>query len=455
MFSFNDCTVRKYTAALVSTAAAALLLATAAPALASTPVGAVFAPSSPCGGGFTGLQTGTGSAASYAVPVAGVITSWSFQAGASPPRLKLKLGRRLSGNDYGIIGESSLQLPAPNTVNTFATRIPVRAGDLLGAYLASSGACGYAPFGGRPGDATNVVGYVIGDVGAGGSATFTSVGNLLLDLSARVEPDADLDGFGDETEDSCFTDPSTHGACLPPTVSGAAQNGRTLTATLNGSPINPSLRWLRCDAAGNNCAPVPGPTGSTYSLTTADIGHSMRAHESASNSGGTQQAVSTQTPAIQPAPGACSNLQGQPASAGNDTITGTNGGDLIGGLAGNDILNGAAGADCLNGGPGNDKLSSGTGNDTVSGGPGNDILNGGTGNDKLSGGPANDVLNGASGNDKVATGGGRNKVNAGPGNDNVNSANGKRDVVDCGSGRDTVRADKQDQLSGCEVKLLV
>jgi Ca2+-binding RTX toxin-like protein len=366
-----------------------------------------------------------------------VITSWSFQAGATPPTLKLKVGRHVSANDYTIIGESSAQLPAPNTLNTFATRIPVQAGDLLGEYLDSSGACGSSLLlGQRPGDAPNVIGYVIGDVGAGASATFSSASGLLFDLSARIEPDADQDGYGDETQDSCVTDPSTQSPCPPPTISGPAQNGRTLAATLNGSPINPSLQWLRCDAAGNNCAPTPGATAGSYKLTSGDVGHTMRVRKSASNSGGTQQAVSIQTATIQPAPGACSNVQAQLSGAGNDTISGTDGGDLIRGLAGNDILTGAPGADCLNGGPGNDTLY------------------GGPGNDKLSGGPGNDVLNGGSGNDKIATGGGRNKVNAGGGNDNVNSLNGRRDVVDCGSGRDTVRADKNDKLIRCEIKRL-
>jgi Ca2+-binding RTX toxin-like protein len=425
------------TKALGCAAAGALLLAVTAPAQASTQVGAVFAPISPCEPGFTFLQVGTASGPSYTVPSAGVITSWSFRADASPPTLKLKVGRHVSANDYRIIGESGLQLPAPNTLNTFATRIPVLAGDLIGDYLTSSGACGDGFLVGRADGSANVVGYVMGDLGAGTSATFSLVPKLLADISARVEPDADHDGFGDETQDSCFTDPSTHGACAPPTVSGTAQNGRTLSASPQGSPGNPSLQWLRCDSAGNGCASIPGATGGSYKLTSADIAHTMRARKTASNSSGVQQALSAHTATVQPAPGACSNVQAHAAGAGNDTITGTSGGDLISGLAGNDVLSGAAGADCLNGGPGNDKLS------------------GGAGNDRLSGGPGNDVMDGGSGNDKIATGGGKNKVNAGSGNDNVNSANRKRDIVDCGSGRDTVRADNNDKLIGCEVKRLV
>jgi hypothetical protein len=34
-----------------------------------------------------------------------------------------------------------------------------------------------------------------------------------MDLSAQLEADADGDGYGDETQDECPTDASTHGAC--------------------------------------------------------------------------------------------------------------------------------------------------------------------------------------------------------------------------------------------------
>ena len=34
--------------------------------------------------------------------------------------------------------------------------------------------------------------------------------------------------------------------------------------------------------------------------------------------------------------------------------------------------------------------------------------------------------------------------------DTINSVNGKREIVDCGAGRDSVRADKADRVKGCE-----
>ena len=49
-------------------------------------------------------------------------------------------------------------------------------------------------------------------------------------------------------------------------------------------------------------------------------------------------------------------------------------------------------------------------------------------------------------------GSGRDRINAGSGNDRINVRDGRRDVVNCGSGKDDVLADKSDVLRGCETK---
>jgi hypothetical protein len=41
-------------------------------------------------------------------------------------------------------------------------------------------------------------------------------------------------------------------------------------------------------------------------------------------------------------------------------------------------------------------------------------------------------------------------VLAGAGRDRVNASDSRRDTVSCGAGRDTVTADRRDQLRGCE-----
>jgi Ca2+-binding RTX toxin-like protein len=96
---------------------------------------------------------------------------------------------------------------------------------------------------------------------------------------------------------------------------------------------------------------------------------------------------------------------------------------------------------------GDDRL---LGDDSARGVGGNDRLAGNSGDDLLLGGPGKDRLAGNDGNDRLSGGRGRNRVSGGPGNDSLNGANGSVDVLNCGPGRDRVRADRLDILHRCE-----
>ena len=137
-------------------------------------------------------------------------------------------------------------------------------------------------------------------------------------------------------------------------------------------------------------------------------------------------------------------------TGGDDLLTGTSGADSIFGLGGNDVLLGLSGNDLLDGGNGDDNLDGGPGRDKLKGQKGNDTLTGGPGNDVLIGGPGKDKLNGGKGNDTLTGNGGKDSLVGGPGNDTINARDGVGELVKCGSGRDKVRADKKDRLSGCE-----
>jgi hypothetical protein len=109
-------------------------------------------------------------------------------------------------------------------------------------------------------------------------------------------------------------------------------------------------------------------------------------------------------------------------------------GKTINGTAGANRLTGTAYADVLNGRGGNDVLSGLGGNDTLNGGPGKDRLLGGAGNDHLNPGTGADTLFG------------------GPGNDVVRARDKTVDSIDCGTGRDTVYADRHDKVArNCEI----
>src|SRR5205085_772243 len=74
-----------------------------------------------------------------------------------------------------------------------------------------------------------------------------------------------------------------------PALSGAAVVGDTLHVT-NGSwtPTATSFQrqWQRCASDGTACLNIPGATGQSYGIRTADAGHRLRALVTARNSSG-------------------------------------------------------------------------------------------------------------------------------------------------------------------------
>jgi hypothetical protein len=171
----------------------AVILACAAPAHAATQVGEPVEPVLNCTSDLTWLQT-TSQDDRYKIPFDGVITSWSFRAGgAIPPQLRLKVGR-VAGGVMTITGESAFATPLANTLNSFSTRISARSGDVIGFYIPSGGPLCVGPQSGS----FEVAG---GDVHAGQSEPVASGNVGYLDVAALLEPDCDVDGFGDETQD--------------------------------------------------------------------------------------------------------------------------------------------------------------------------------------------------------------------------------------------------------------
>jgi hypothetical protein len=79
-------------------------------------------------------------------------------------------------------------------------------------------------------------------------------------------------------------------------------------------------------------------------------------------------------------------------------------------------------------------------------------LNGTARADRLVGTPYNDVLYGRGGNDTLLGGKGNDRLFGGTGKDLIRAQDKQRDTIDCGSGRDTVYADRIDTVArNCEV----
>jgi hypothetical protein len=104
-----------------------------------------------------------------------------------------------------------------------------------------------------------------------------------------------------------------------PTISGSAQQGQILTASVGSwtgtAPISYAYQWRRCDGGGGSCIDIEGGTAAAYTPAAADIGSTIRVAVTASNSVGSSSASSQQTAVVAAAPVA-------PANTSPPTISG-------------------------------------------------------------------------------------------------------------------------------------
>ena len=108
-----------------------------------------------------------------------------------------------------------------------------------------------------------------------------------------------------------------------PTISGAMIEGEVLSVTegkWTGSPTSYTYQWQRCGTTGAGCTSVSGAIHSTYSLSSSDVGHTLRVVVKATNAGGTGSADSKLTSEVKepsgPPPAA-------PTNTSLPTISGT------------------------------------------------------------------------------------------------------------------------------------
>ena len=197
--------------------------------------------------------------------------------------------------------------------------------------------------------------------------------------------------------------------------------GETLTFQATPAPGSSFARW-----DGGRCTPLSNPC--QFTLQEASLVCPVFVTSGApSDLSCPGMTVGVKPPAAPPAvPPRLGSRCTIPGSRYGETINGTGRADVLCGRGGNDRLNGRANHDLLLGGAGKDRLY---------GHAGNDRLRGEGGNDVLYGGPGTDILEGGAGNDVIHSRGDRTK-----------------DRVTCGRGRDTVYADRLDQVArDCEV----
>jgi hypothetical protein len=193
-----------------------------ASASAATTVGQVGDPTGTnCGAPQTVTNQTVPTGAEYRVPAGGgVITSWRHISSAQSVNTVAKLKILSEGPDatirnYTTLAETPWQFITPSALNEFATRVPVHGGELVGLTVNNIGASTMAPcqFGTTPGTSMTVR-YATSDPAPGSTAQYYPRGGY-ADIAATLEPDADADGYGDETQDECPANPAAHDNCAP------------------------------------------------------------------------------------------------------------------------------------------------------------------------------------------------------------------------------------------------
>ena len=90
----------------------------------------------------------------------------------------------------------------------------------------------------------------------------------------------------------------------PPTTSGTPQEGQKLTGDRgkwSGNPTDFNYFWVRCDKNGGSCSNISGARAATYTLTSPDVGNTVRFKVEARNANGSTFAMSVPTAVIKTA----------------------------------------------------------------------------------------------------------------------------------------------------------
>ena len=196
---------------------------------------------SPVGGVY--LQSAAGTGHVYTVPAGyPVITAWRHRAGTTSGTLVFKVYRPVGTNSgYYVTLASEPHHVTAGVNEVFPTRILVQPGDMIGISSTDGVELVYP---GAPGNVVSsvTIGGIDTEVGQMVIALSNQTG--LLDVVAVLEPDADGDWYGDDTQDGCPTDRLTHEACLVTRITKAPPRrvytrGRKATVKIAFTSANP------------------------------------------------------------------------------------------------------------------------------------------------------------------------------------------------------------------------
>jgi hypothetical protein len=168
---------------------------------------------------------GSGNPLPIGAPISGVLTEWTVRANLEPStpseeeflsrlaRQTLNVYKPAGGKSYTLISEAEGGPLNVRGASTYQARIPIQAGDVLGLAGGFSLYC-------QTGNPADKIAFVEEKVALGATKEFSEEEEEIgIPVSARVEPDVDGDGYGDETQDKCPQSAAYQTACPVVTIS--------------------------------------------------------------------------------------------------------------------------------------------------------------------------------------------------------------------------------------------
>jgi hypothetical protein len=202
-------------------------------------------------------------------PTSGIITEWLVNTHIEPeagdplaaefPRIhqqRLLVLRREGEKAFKVVGEASGGPLNREGTNTYLARVPVQQGDYLG--IAGNPYAAYC----ETKSTADTFASTVGGTPVGSTFTAEEHQGLQVPILARIEPDVDGDGYGDETQDKCPQSAAYQSACptvqvsylstsgekavvvyvtsslvAPVSVTGTVKLGKGKTTTLTATPV--------------------------------------------------------------------------------------------------------------------------------------------------------------------------------------------------------------------------
>lgn len=181
---------------LVAVLSTALALASSAGA--ATTIGSKCVSNS--GSPSTHFTTGTSNGESYVVPFNGVLTTWGTDRtqDPNPASVAAVLGSP-TGPNWVVLSSTAYENVPGSSAASFAARLPVSAGQTLGSATFYSN----PPVMCSTSNISDAGVYYGNPIAVGTPFSPTTINSYKAAIWATIEPDADGDGYGDDSQDKC------------------------------------------------------------------------------------------------------------------------------------------------------------------------------------------------------------------------------------------------------------